>query len=140
MKLSSRVALVAGTILISAAPIAGQANELNQGADSAAPHQDGFVQNRWLNQFGAKAHVVPLCNDGPGSTLQLLSLSTCAILSSIRNEGSKPAAMSFRISQIKRNRAAWRAIPRRDQRILEQYDVIVIGEARAVDVKIGRTH
>lgn len=137
MKLSSLVALIAGTLLTSGAPIAGQANELNQGADSAAAHQDVFVQNRWLNQFGAKAHVVPLCNDGPGSTLQLLSLSTCVTLSSFHSEPATPAVKSFRISQIKRNRAAWNAIPRRDQRILEQYDVVVIGEARAVAAKIG---
>ena len=137
LKLSSLVALVVGIMAACAAPIAGQANALSQDSNLPAAHQNSLPKNRWLNQFGANAHVEPLCNDGPESTLQLLSASTCATLSSFHSEPAKPAAISFRISQIKRNRTAWNAIPRRDQRILEQYDVIVVGEARAVDVKIG---
>ncbi len=139
MTLSSLIALVAGTLLTSAAPIAVKATELNQRPNMSAARQDSLIQNRWLNQFGAKARVEPLCNDGPGSTLQLLSLSTCAALSNFHSEPARPAVKSVRISHIKRNRAAWNAIPRRDQRILEQYDVVLVGEARAVDAKIGIT-
>jgi hypothetical protein len=138
MKLSSLVTMIAATVLTSFAPIVVQANELSRRSDLAAARHDNLLQNRWLNQFGAKAHVVPLCHDGSGNPSQLLSLSTCATLASIRSEVAKPAVMSLRVSQIKRNRAAWNAIAHRDQRILEQYDVVLVGDARAVDAKIGR--
>jgi hypothetical protein len=110
MKLSSLVTQIAATLLTSVAPIVVQANELSQRSDLAAARHDNLLQNRWLNQFGAKAHVVPLCNDGLGSASQLLSLSTCATLASIPSQVAKPAVMSLRISQIKRNRTAWNAI------------------------------
>ncbi len=137
MKLSSLIALVAGTLLTSTAPIALQATELNQRSNLAAARQDNLIQSRWLNQFGARARVEPLCNDGPERTLQLLSPSTCATLSSFHSAPAKPAVKSIRISHIKRNRAAWNAIPLRDRRILEQYDVVVVGETSAVDAKTG---
>jgi hypothetical protein len=123
--------------LVGATPTTASATDLAPRPTLETRKQAITLQNNWLDRFGADAHVDPLCPEVQGQTTQVLSPETCAMLSTFQSEPVRASARSVRVSRIKRNRALWNTLSLRDQRILEQYEVIVVGEARAVDAKIG---
>lgn len=123
--------------LLGATPSVSQATDLTPRASLETTKTTARAQNRWLDQFGTNAHVDPLCPVASGQMIQVLSMATCSALATFQDEPVRMAARSVRISQIKRNRALWNALSRRDRRILEQYEVVVVGQAGAVEAKTG---
>jgi hypothetical protein len=137
MKRASPIACVSSIFMMLVLPIASHASDLPLRPNLQAAYTTSQLPNAWLNQFGMRSHAEPLCNTAPNHNAQILSPDTCAALSIFQTEPAAPTVRSVSIRQIKRNRAVWSAIPRHEQRFLEQYEVIVVGEARAVDTKIG---
>jgi hypothetical protein len=123
--------------LVGATPSVSSATDLATRPNLEATKQGIKLQDRWLSQFGANPHVDPLCPEVQSQTKQVLSPATCLALFVFQAEPARASARSIRVSHIKRNRALWNALSRRDQRILEHYEVVVVGGARAVEAKTG---
>jgi hypothetical protein len=137
MKRASPFACVSAIFMTFVFPMTSYASDLPLPPNLQAPFTTSHVPNAWLNQFGMRSRAEPLCNTAPNSNLQILSPDTCAALSIFQAEPAVPKVRTVNIRQIKRNRAIWNAIPRHEQRILEQYEVVVVGQARGVDTKIS---
>jgi hypothetical protein len=137
MTRSSLIAIAIAFGLVGTAPSVSLATDLAPRQNLEATKQTIKTQNRWLRQFGANAHVDPLCSQALSQTTQVLSSSSCLALSRFQVAPIRIAARSVRVAHIKRDRAFWNALSRRDQRILEQYEVVVVGDAPAVDAKTG---
>jgi hypothetical protein len=136
----TRFSLIATALVlgfVGAIPTVSLATEVTTRPNLAATKHAMNFQDRWLGQFGANARVEPLCLEAQGQTTQVLSPATCFALAALHVEPIRSQVRSVRVAQIKRDRALWNALSRRDQRILEQYEVVVVGNARAVEAKTG---
>jgi hypothetical protein len=121
--------------LIGATPTVSSATDALSHPNLEIKEQAINFQDRWLGQFGANARIEPLCPERPGEVTQVLSPTTCSVLAQLYVESVPTPARSVRVSQIKRNRAIWHSLSHRDQRILEKYEIVVVGQARAVEAK-----
>ena len=133
----SLFASLAGALMATSLPGSSLAVNSHVSADLDAAYHTARIQNRWLAQFGADARVEPLCSATVEGGAQILSSNSCAALAGFNSEPARASARSLRVAHLKRDRAFWAAISRRDRRILEQYEVVVVGEARAVAAKTG---
>jgi hypothetical protein len=124
--------------LIGATPTTASATDLAPRLNLETTQQAITIQNYWLDRLGADAQVEPLCPHTGDQTTQILSPATCAALSAFQAEPVRATTRSVRIKQIKRNRTLWNSLSRQDQRILEQYEVVVVGGAQAVKAKTDK--
>jgi hypothetical protein len=93
-------------------------------------HQIGQTQRlhgRLLAQYGPQPRVEPLCSSPPINRGQVISVAGCTALARLREISDGSSVTTIRRYQLRRNRSVWDAIPWRDQRVLAQYDVFVLG-------------
>jgi hypothetical protein len=93
-------------------------------------HQIGQTQRlhgRFLAQYGPQPRVEPLCSSPPTNRGQAISVAGCTALARLRETSDGSSVTIILRYQLRRNRSVWSAIPWRDQRVLAQYDVFVLG-------------
>jgi hypothetical protein len=135
MTRSSLIATVLVFGLMGATPTVSSATDALSRPNLETRKQAINFQDRWLGQFGANAHIEPLCPERHSEVTNVLSPATCSLLAQLYVEPVRTQVRSVRVSQIKRNRAIWYSLSHRDQRILEKYEIVVVGQARAVEAK-----